>query len=201
MQRYIEQLVEDLHRATWNIKKPHEIWEDVDLNNEAELEDISYVEEYVYGKKKNISDIIGIKRKLLPAPKMLTTEQRALLSVELEKLLQVFHFFLDFPETYPHELRYRFIRDFWKEKRVGLSFGECHIEFCDYDESHCPFDGYCTTCKEIRVEMEHDKGNNDDDKFDIDVRDLLPRPDEEEQWFRNNRIDIDEPFEDEQLPF
>jgi len=49
--------------------------------------------------------------------------------------------------------------------------------------------------------MEHDKGNNDDDKFDIDVRDLLPRPDEEEQWFRNNRIDIDEPFEDEQLPF
>jgi len=201
MQHYVEQLIEDLHRATWNIKKPHEIWEDVDPNNEVELEDISYVEEYFYGKQIKISDITGIERKLLPVPKKLTIEQRALLAVELEKLLQVFHFYLDFPETYPDEQRYRFIRDFWKEKRVALSFGESHIEFCDYDETHCPFYGYCTTCKEIQADMEHDNRYNDSHEFDIDVKDLLPGPDEAEQWFRNNKIDIDDPFEDEQLPF
>ena len=27
MERYIEQLIEDIHKATWNIRPPHEIWE------------------------------------------------------------------------------------------------------------------------------------------------------------------------------
>lgn len=28
MKRYIEQLIDDLHKATWKMKPPHEMWEE-----------------------------------------------------------------------------------------------------------------------------------------------------------------------------
>lgn len=57
MKRYIEQLIEDINQATWRIKPPHEIWEksEVDPYDEVELEDISHVEQYIYGEEKTNS--------------------------------------------------------------------------------------------------------------------------------------------------
>lgn len=157
MQRYIEQLIEDIHRATWRLRAPHEIWDEVDLNSEIEIEDISYAEKYIYGTKEYISEITGIYLENLPADSKLTTEQKALLAIELENLLQVFHFHLDFPNNLPSHLRYSFILKFWEEKHVPLSFGESHIEFCNYDEDECPFPGYCNTCNEIAAQMRNDE--------------------------------------------
>ncbi len=159
MQRYLEQLIDDLHKATWGIKPPHEIWEEsnADPDDEVELEDMSYVEKYLYGDKIPISEITGIAREQLPPIEKLNQEQQALLAVELEKLLQFFHFYLDFPRDYPAHLRYAFILKFWEEKHVALSFGENHIEFCDYDEANCPFPGYCNTCNEVREQMKFDE--------------------------------------------
>jgi hypothetical protein len=159
MQRYIEQLIDDLHKATWGMKPPHEIWEEseADPDDELELEDMSYVEKYLYGDAIPISGITGIAQEQLPPAERLSEEQQALLAVELEKLLQYFHFYLDFPKDYPAHLRYEFIRKFWEEKHVPLSFGENHIEFCDYDVEHCPFPGYCNSCKEVEEQMKFDE--------------------------------------------
>ena len=156
MDHYISQLISDIHQATWRVRPPHEIWEDVDTESEVELEDISYVEEHVYGIPEKISSITGIATEFLPEPEKLNKEQSGLLSVELEKLLNFFHFYLDFPEAYPLNLRYPFIRELWDEEHVPLSFGESHIEFCDYEEEHCPFPGHCNTCKEVAQQMEFD---------------------------------------------
>jgi hypothetical protein len=156
MQRYIEQLIADIHKATWQIRPPHEIWDDTDLNSELECEDMAYVEKYIYGDKEPISSITGIDTEMLPAPDKLTQDQQALLAVELEKLLQQFCFYLDFPENYPSKLRYPFIRNFWDSEEVALSFGENHIEFCDFEEENCPFPRYCNTCKEVAEQMEFD---------------------------------------------
>ena len=51
MQRYIEQLIDDIHKATWDLKPPHPMWEEsgADPDNELELEDLSYVEQYLEG--------------------------------------------------------------------------------------------------------------------------------------------------------
>ncbi len=159
MERYIEQLIDDIHKATWNIRPPHELWElsEADPDNELELEDMAYVEKYLYGKKKRISKITGIASELLPPSSKLTSQQQALLATELEKLLQLFHFILDFPENYPADLRYPFIKVIWDEKHVPLSFGENHIEFCDLNEDECPFPGYCNTCKEVAEQMKFDE--------------------------------------------
>jgi hypothetical protein len=176
MEHYIEQLIEDLHQATWQLKPPHELWEDsaADPDDELELEDMSYVEKYIYGEGEPISLITGIDSAQLPPVEKLTKEQQATLSIELEKLLQYFHFYLDFPETYPAHLRYPFILKFWEEKQVALSLGNNHIEFCDYDEEHCPFPGYCSTCKEAAELMKYDAEHGSENDFDADIVDLLP---------------------------
>jgi len=155
--RYIDQLIGDIRQATWNIRPPHEIWEDADSDDEIELEDISYVEEFIYGKREKISSITGIDRKLLPPPEKLNEEQAARLATELENLLNFFHFIPEFPEDYPAHLRYPFIRNIWDVKHVPLSFGESHIEFCDYEPEECPFSGYCKICEEIDTQMKEDK--------------------------------------------
>ena len=149
MQRYIEQLIADIEDATLNVKPPHKIWYEsgADPTDELELEDISHVEEFIYGTKKKISEITGIETYQLPPPRKLTDTQMAILSVELEKLLRIFHFSLEFPEGYPDHLKYPFIKKLWREKHVPMSFGVIHIEFCDYDENKCPFPGYCRSCE------------------------------------------------------
>lgn len=159
MERYIEQLIDDIHKATWNIRPPHEIWElsEADPDNELELEDMAFAEKHMYGKKKRISKITGIDFGLLPPSNKLTSQQQAHLATELEKLLQLFHFTLDFPENYPADLRYPFILKIWNEKHVPLSFGDDHIEFCDMNEDVCPFPGYCTSCKEVAAQMKFDE--------------------------------------------
>ena len=201
MQRYIEQLIEDIHKSTWNLKPPHKLWEEseADPDDELELEDMSYVEQYIEGEAQAIGKITGIEPEQLPPAEKLTSEQQALLTTELEKLLLNYHFVLDFPESYPAHLRYSFILDFWNEEHVPLSFGENHIEFCDYEEENCPFPGYCNTCKEIAEQMEFDKRHGVKADFDIDLENLLPSPEEIEEFFRGKE-DSPEP-DDGDIPF
>lgn len=189
MKRYIEQLIEDIHKATWNLKPPHKLWEDseADPDDELELEDMSYVEQYIEGEKQAIGKITGIEPELLPPAVKLTKEQQALLATELEKLLQNFHFALEFSEKYPAHLRYSFIRKFWEEKHVPLSFGTTHIEFCDYLVENCPFPGYCTTCKEIDDQMKFDEEHGVKTDLDFDLEDILPSPEDLEDFFRRKK--------------
>jgi hypothetical protein len=199
MERYIEQLIADIRKATWNMRPPHELWIEskADPDNELELEDMSHVEKYLYGEKEPVSVITGIDQNQLPPPEKLTEEQQTLLAAELENLLQYFHFYLDFPDNYPIHLRYPFILNFWGEEHVVLSFGENHIEFCDYEEENCPFPGYCNTCREFAEEIENDKKIDSDDGFDFDVADLLPTPEEIEDWLqqqKKNNPAKDSPF-------
>ncbi|MBK7174994.1 MAG: hypothetical protein IPH84_17610 [Bacteroidales bacterium] len=176
MERYIMQLIEDLREASWNLNSPHEIWEKsgADTEDELEMEDMSYVEKFIYGDEIPISEITGIMHELLPPPEELTQEQRALLSTELEKLLLNFHFILEFPVGYPAELRYPFIRNFWLENHVSMSIGNTHIEFCEYNEEECPFQGYCDTCREVAMRMDFDIPTNTTTGFDIDFDTILP---------------------------
>ncbi len=161
MESYIEQLIGDLHETTRKLKLPYEILEESEAgsNDEPEPEDMSYVEEYIEGEELPISQITGIDQEYLPPAEKLNTDQQALLAGELEKLLEYFHFVMDFPPNYPAHLRYSFIRNFWSQEHVALSIGESHIEFCEYEKENCPFPGYCTTCEEFETLMKSDEEN------------------------------------------
>ncbi len=158
MQRYIEQLISDLCQARSKMIPPHKIWmeSESDPDDELELEDMSHVEKFIYGEKNPISEITGIATELFPPEEKLDQGQQALLASEMEELLIFFHFYLDFPKNYPPHLRYAFIRKLWDEEHVALSFGENHIEFCDYNQEQCPFPGFCNICEEINNDKIND---------------------------------------------
>ncbi len=194
MNHYVSQLIDDIRMASWNLRPPHDLWVTSEANpdNELELEDMAYVEQYIYGEEEPIGEITGIDQELLPFPEELTTQEQALLATELEKLLEVFHFVLDFPETFPMHLRYPFIRDFWEESHVALSFGENHIEFCDCTENYCAFPGYCTSCAEIAAQLKFDEASgNETDNIDINFDELLPTPEEVARFFNEMNVSED----------
>ncbi len=149
MDHYIELLIEDLHAITGERPLHEENTEERVHDDETFFRHIENVEKYLHGNTKPIASITGITWEQLPPPEKLSKKQQAQLSVELEKFLRYFHFELDFPHRYPNDMRYPFIKNFWKEEHVPLSFGSTHIEFCDYDKENCPFDSYCTICDEI----------------------------------------------------
>ena len=213
MERYIQQLINDIHQATYHVRPPHELWLDseADPQDELELEDMSHVEKYLYGEEEPISSITGIDFEALPPSEKLTKEQKELLATELERLLDFFHFYLDFPIDYPAHLRYPFIKDFWEESHVPMSFGTNHIEFCDYEREGCPFDGYCTTCDEVEAQMKFDEQHEGSSSMDADfnIDDLLPTRKDIERWLKNQqnidteninpkRNDLAPPFDDEE---
>lgn len=195
MKRYIQQLIDDIRQVSWNVKPPHELWAEskADPDNELELEDMSFIEQYLEGEELPIGQITGIAQNQLPAPELLSEQQQALLAEELEKLLDVFHFKLDFPKSFPAHLRYPFIRNFWLESHVPLSFGENHIKFCDCKEENCPFPGYCTSCKEVAAQLKFDEETGtpaSDWEFDVD--DLLPTPEEIDKRAKERQELIDD---------
>lgn len=199
MQRYLEQLIDDLHQATWGMKPPHEIWQEseADPDDELELDDLSYVEKHLYGDEQPISVITGIDREKLPPVDKLNEAQQALLATELEKLLQFFHFHLDFPENFPAHLKYPFILDFWEEEHVALSFGEDHVEFCNYSEGFCAFPDYCTSCPEINAQLKYDEEHASPVNFEFDEKSSLPTSAEIKVWKKEQGIDDDDgEFED-----
>ncbi len=196
MERYIKQLIDDIHRATHLVRPPHELWAEsnADPLDELELEDMSHVEKYLYGKEEPISSITGIESHTLPPIEKLTKEQQELLATELERLLDFFHFELEFPANYPTHLKYSFIKDFWEESHVPMSFGTNHIELCDYERESCPFEGYCTTCDEIEAQMKYDeeveeKARASGMDIDFNMDDLLPTKEDIERWVKNREED------------
>lgn len=172
MNRYIKQLIEDFHRQRQVVRPPGKIWDSVDLNDSGEEEDMSYAEEFIYGTELPLNVITGIEQEMLPPHDKLDHEQAALLASEIELLLHHFNLCPDFPQTFPHHLRYPLLRKLWEQKFVPVTFGTVHIEFCEYDDSACPFPGHCTSCEDGRKE-EATGIRCSDFPDDFDVQDLL----------------------------
>lgn len=215
MKRYLGQLIEDMRKAAQLIRPPHKLWEESEADpfDEGELEDMSYIEQFVEGEVQPVSVITGIDEDAFPPSDKLTRQQQEQLACEMEKLLDHFHFTLDFPQNYPMYLRYTFFRNFWKEEHVPLSFGTTHIELCDFDENNCPFPGYCNSCEEYRLECE--KGEKTSGES-VNPFDLLPTQQQlDEWWIHQQRLkqknaqeddhdednDLTDEYDNEDLPF
>jgi hypothetical protein len=153
MEHYLQQLIDDFHKATYNVRPPSEIWDTVDLDDEGEIEDISYIEQNYGELREPLSEIVGIEKVLLPPEHRLTDVQVSKLVHEMIDLLNFFHFNPDFPEELPDRIKYTSLLDIWDTEQVTVSFGEITLEFCDYNEKNCPFHEYCNICYEMEIEL------------------------------------------------
>jgi hypothetical protein len=176
MRLYLRQLIDCIREARTEVTPPNlELWDSVDVNNEAEVEDISYVEEFIYGTPEPIFVITGILTDLLPLAGTLTNEEKVLLVNELIAVLAHYNFYPDFPEGYPDDKKYSHLRAIWDDEHVQVSFGESHIEMCDFNIEKCPFVGYCNICEEMAKESRRiPETGYDDDLIKGQCDNLLP---------------------------
>lgn len=175
MERYIEQLIEDMQEAAQHVKPPGTMWQSVDMSNKGEVEDMAFVEQYIYGTPAPLSSIVGITSEKLPPTDRLTEAQAKKLYAAMEKLLKAHRFVPDFPDGLPVTMKYAILRDSWNDEHVAIGAGEVHIEFCEYEPEECPFpERYCS-CKVIQEEIEREE--REGPKYegpDLDADDLLP---------------------------
>ncbi len=153
MNRYIEQLIEDIRNAAEHA--PPQEFDNSEPDDEEALEmELEESERIINGPFERLSDIVGISRKLLPAPDRLNEGQKKQLVIELEKLLNAYNFFPDYPEKVPFDMLYEAFYKIWDDGFVRITSGQYHIEFCDYDEATCPFPGFCQFCNEDNLPEE-----------------------------------------------
>lgn len=172
MERYIQQLIEDLRLLISKMKTPEETEIKSVHDDESFRKHIEDVENYLHGEQIPVSTITGILKEQLPPPEKLNKQQKKKLATEMEIFLRYLHFELDFPRKYPVHLRYSFIRNFWDEKHAPMSYGTTHIEFCDYNKENCPFTGYCKTCEDWDYTADMEDFQNRKNADDADLNEL-----------------------------
>lgn len=153
MDRYIEQLIEDIRNAAE--QAPQQEFDDSELDDEEALEmELEESERIINGPFEKLSDIVGVSKELLPAPDRLGESQKKQLVPELEILLNAYNFIPDYPDNVPAEMLYKAFYNIWDDEFVRVTSGQFHIEFCDYDEATCPFPGFCDFCNEDNIPEE-----------------------------------------------
>ena len=151
MNRYIHQLIEDLGEAIVLAPEREVFCDSYELDYEDEEDHIclAFIENYIHGNQKPLSEIVEIDQILLPPVDKLTNSHIEKVFPLIEELLELYGFDLDFPEGVPIKLKYTLTRDVWTEKFVKMNTGNQVIEFCDYDFNSCPFGSELCECKKF----------------------------------------------------
>ncbi|MCD6112522.1 MAG: hypothetical protein J7J86_04545 [Bacteroidales bacterium] len=177
MKKYLNQLIEDIHKAAENLPaKPY-----LEISEDEEC--LRGCMEYESTKPKPMQEWFGIDKKNFPTAEMLSKDEIKLMIKEIIELWHAYNFVPDLPEDVPDDLVYKALVNKFDEPVKWISEGCCHIEFCDYDEDNCPFPGYCNLCKEFQDEdRTKNKVNNN-----INPEDILPSKEEIEKFIFNQK--------------
>ena len=155
MQRYIEQLIEDIQNAKKRPRPPK-------MELPPELEFVRGAEEYLHGELFEIGKLFGLEKKQFPPAEKLNTKQIQFLNKEITELWKDFNFIPDFPEGLPEKNKYNLFIDYLEHKTTYSSVGYLHFEFCTYDPESCPFPEEFCRCKDFEDE-DTDTENYDKD--------------------------------------
>ena len=169
MQKYVNQLIADLKAAKNNIPEKPNVR--VLYPDHPALDyGLDYIAEWERAPRISMNDLFGIDGVVFPdAAKLSDAEMEALTDAILE-LWGAFNFAADFPDNVPIHLVYTELVKTWRNEAVQYtSSGTCHLEFCDYDPSECPWGMEFCTCKEF--------ANND-----MDMEKYKMTPEQEAEW-------------------
>lgn len=181
MERYLEQLIEDMQEAATKEPPLGEFWRGREMADKYDLEDLKCVEQYLHSTPRPLSEILGIDQAQLPPVKKLTDGQIAWLYPKVEQLLKAFHFIPDYPEGLPVLEKYRTLREAWNDEQIYVGAGENHIEFCDYETLGCPYPVEFCECQkaeeQLKLDEEEERRRREkygDEDWDFNPGGLLP---------------------------
>ena len=154
MQKYVEQLIDDMQIAQKRPRPPK-------MELPPELEFMRGAEEFLHGDLYEMGNLFGLEKLQFPTVDRLNSKQINLFVLEFEKLWYAFNYIPDFPDGLPDTVKYKLFVDYLDYSTNHVSQGHQHIEFCSYDLESCPFPEEFCQCKDYEF--------NDDD---IDMTDI-----------------------------
>lgn len=138
MQRYVEQLIEDIEEAA---KHPPAV---PFIEPPPHIADDPVISELVLVPYKSIEEWTGIKRVAFPGIFKLTDQQIRLLNKAIFKLLDSLQIDLvDKPKDLPDEVLYDIITDNWDDMVQYLPSSGFDWELCTGDPETCPYGEFC----------------------------------------------------------
>lgn len=154
MQRYIEQVIEDLQEAKKNVPADPELGTEDSYEEFAEK--MFAIETAPSEPSKNV---FGVSYEELPPPEKLTEPQMQQLIDAIEDTLYAFNASVDYKNEMPVKLKYEVLRD-WFEEDVHIMPGfTMHLDFCDGWCPDCKIVDYCDSVDELwtKEELEEER--------------------------------------------
>jgi hypothetical protein len=143
MNRYLEQLIEDMDLAVSN---QIAIRSHLDILGEGEVCETEQ-ESPSDAKTFPLSRIIGFEKCYFPPEEKLTDDQVKVVYTHLLCVLDNYNFFLDFPDKVDIRAKYIMLLEALDEDTTYSNAKVTIIEFCDYDYDTCPFGIELCQCK------------------------------------------------------
>ena len=140
MERYIEQLLEDIEEAKDKVPT-------FSHNHNKELFLMPLQIEREHAPEKPLGEWLGLKKIQFPPSCRLNKNQIKRLMLAMEDLLVTFNYITYFPESYPLQARYDILINHLDKKTPFLTYNFWQIDFCEYDASNCPFGSTHCQCK------------------------------------------------------
>lgn len=153
MRKYLNLLIEDMHKAVENLPvKPY-----LEISKDEEC--LRGVMEYESTEPKPMQEWFGIDKLNFPAVEKLTKEELELMVDEILKLWHAYNFDAILPENLPANIAYKILVDNFDKPVIWVSEGTISIEFCNYETENCPFpEEYCM-CKDLENDIDNDLEN------------------------------------------
>lgn len=149
MQRYIDQLVEDLEEAAQRPPNP------AFIEPPAHLEDEPVIAELALVPFKTIEELTGINHEFFPEMTDLNGTQCAMLNTSIFKVFESLNLELvDAPTNLPPEILYEVLITHWLCPVQYLPTSGMDLELCTGDPLTCPYGEFCN-CGEEWEEQDH----------------------------------------------
>ena len=153
MQKYINQLLQDLQRTTFLREKVY----DAQNEQEEELDFQDYikdVERFIHEIPiHNMYDHFDFSKEVFPPEEKLNDGQIESLVDALQSLWSVHRFECAYPDEAPKRMIYPLLLKVMAEPTSLHKYGVSHIELCGYYPPECPMKEYCT-CKDLWDELD-----------------------------------------------
>jgi len=142
MQKYVNQLIEDIKAITANPEQAPEPQEGEVIQPQ--------IERWIHGGSlSTMGQLFGLEKVQFPPEDKLTTTQKEELVDAMMILWRAYHFNAVFPGKLPKALRYTHIVDCLDRDVPFIGEGRFSLEFCYYEPENCPFDLEYCSCKDF----------------------------------------------------
>ncbi len=163
MEKYLNQLIEDLEKAAENPPSP------AFIEPPPHLDDLPDVAELALVPFKPISEWTGIDPKYFPELIHLTADQADMVNKAIFKLFESLNIELvDIPKGIPPEMLYDVLVSNWNEPVQYLPLAGFDLELCTGDWMTCPYGDYCDCDEEPDFSLDDDMPSNRNEDEDAD---------------------------------